>query len=76
MVRGLLIVSVLLFAAVKCGRDGIIDTRGRSGKDAKPCTVTSVAGGALISCPDGSESFIANGSDGAAGADGVDGSDG
>lgn len=40
------------------------------------CSVEQVEGGALITCPDGSEVFVANGIDGQDGVDGLDGQDG
>ena len=40
------------------------------------CSVESVEGGALITCPDGSEAFVPNGQDGEDGTDGMDGQDG
>lgn len=43
---------------------------------AMDCSVEEYDGGAVISCPDGSEVFIASGRDGRDGVDGVDGTDG
>lgn len=46
------------------GRDGV----GRDGKDGSSCTTTQVPNGAMISCTDGTTSFVANGRDGKDGA--------
>ena len=37
------------------------------------CSVSQEANGALITCPDGSEVFVPNGTDGQDGVDGIDG---
>ena len=51
------------------GKDG---EDGKDGKDGTSCTVDDVAGGALISCTDGTEQVVLDGVDGADGSDGAD----
>lgn len=46
------------------------------GENGQPCSVTSVASGAVIKCPDGSESTVNNGQDGVDGQNGTNGADG
>jgi hypothetical protein len=50
--------------------------RGKNGKDSEPCSVIKVTGGALITCPDGSSAFVANGEPGPAGMPGESGQNG
>lgn len=52
---------------VDYNRPGIVGPKGDSGSDGKSCTVTQVANGALISCPDGTSTAILNGTPGADG---------
>jgi hypothetical protein len=66
-----------------CGREGPMGAQGNTGPTGAAgsnCTVTSVAasgiapnGGSLISCPDGTESLVLNGTTGATGATGLQG---
>lgn len=60
------------------GADGksIQGDTGEQGLAGNSCSVTSSAGGALITCEDGSSAFISDGTPGANGNDGADGSDG
>lgn len=46
---------------------------GPAGKDAQPCSVSSTAVGAVIRCPDGSESVVYNGANGEQGLPGTNG---
>lgn len=41
-----------------------------NGRDAAPCTVSSDATGAFITCPDGTSTFVRNGQNGVDGQDG------
>jgi hypothetical protein len=47
-----------------------------SGKDAPPCTTYTTSVGAIIQCPDGTQTLIPNGAQGAAGTSGSDGARG
>lgn len=44
--------------------------QGPAGQDGKSCTVSTVANGALIACPDGTASVVLNGTNGQNGTDG------
>lgn len=69
-----------------CGREGPMGAQGNAGPTGAPgsnCTVTSVAangvapnGGSLISCSDGTESLVLNGTTGTTGASGATGATG
>jgi hypothetical protein len=63
---------LITFLLVGCG-DKIIKT---VTEPSQPCTVTQVAEGALITCPDGSQSVVYNGTNGSKGETGTDGTDG
>lgn len=72
-------VAVLTLSLFSCmhqvdyNRPGIVGPKGETGapgqdgRDGQSCTVTQVANGALISCPDGSRTAILNGAPGADG---------
>ena len=65
-----------------CGADvanqvaGETDEAKTSYIESEPCSTSEVEGGAIITCPDGTESFVEDGSDGANGLSGTDGSNG
>lgn len=62
-----IILGVLLsLTLVGCGQDSF------QYENAKQCTVEQIPTGAVITCPDGTQSFITNGSDGQDGQDGQD----
>lgn len=68
----------LILALVSCGKrvvtlQGTPGLNGINGQNASPCTVESVSGGSLVTCPDGSKSIISNGSDGPIGQVGPQG---
>lgn len=58
------------------GAQGLPGVNGTNGKDAVPCSVSPVSGGALVSCPDGTTSLVTNGVNGVNGLDGINGTDG
>lgn len=61
---------VILFALFQIACSG-----GETKLTTYSCTVAKVDGGALISCPDGSQEVILDGSEGTDGTNGVDGED-
>ncbi len=73
--RPLLIVFVILNLIALfflCACNTYLGTQGATGlpgKDGSSCFVSSVPGGALVQCTDGTSSYIANGSDGQDGSD-------
>lgn len=66
---------VLLLSLIGCGRGpiGPQGVPGPTGASAQPCNVQEVSGGATVTCPNGSSSFIANGATGATGVTGAAG---
>lgn len=56
-------------AAGKDGADGKAGKDGKDGKDGASCTVASLSNGARISCPDGTEVVVLNGTNGVDGQD-------
>lgn len=66
-----LMVAMILATGFGCaGKDGA------DGDDGSSCSVETKADGALITCDDGSTSFVSNGTNGVDGIDGQDGADG
>jgi hypothetical protein len=53
------------------GSEGKTGQRGAAGMEGKSCTVTEEPDGALISCEDGTSTFIANGPQGAPGTNAI-----
>lgn len=64
-----IIIALLLFST-SCSPSWLQGQKGSS------CSVEQLDGGALVSCTDGTEAFIASGADGQDGTDGLNGSDG
>jgi hypothetical protein len=58
------------------GTDGVNGTSGINGADGQSCSMAESEEGITITCPDGSEVFLANGTDGTDGTDGTNGLDG
>lgn len=58
------------------GDQGASGPVGLPGPAATPCSVTAVNGGALITCPDGSQQVVTNGNDGPQGIQGEQGPQG
>lgn len=54
----------------KDGQNGLDGRDGRNGTDASPCTVKEVDNGSQITCPDGSNTLLLNGTEGAQGRPG------
>jgi len=63
------------YNAIKTTDEASKSTNNTLGADGA-CSVSQEDGGALISCPDGSQAFVPNGTNGTNGADGMDGKDG
>lgn len=61
-----------VFALIGCSGGPFVESEVANSS----CSVSSVDGGALISCPDGSQQVVLNGNNGVNGTDGVDGADG
>lgn len=61
---------LMMFSVVSCGYTGVYRYKAQS------CVTYPVVGGSEIECPDGSATFIANGSAGQTGATGAQGSQG
>jgi hypothetical protein len=70
-VVGTVILMVFMFLLTGCGND-----TDRQVLEAYSCSVKQVDGGALITCPDGTQQVILNGQDGSNGVDGQDGLNG
>lgn len=82
MKKALLVLGLVILAgcakernleATLTGRDG---RDGRDGVDGVSCTVSALENGSKISCSDGSEISLYNGTNGQNGSDGEDGADG
>lgn len=75
------LILIGLFVLVSCAdgnrifRDGV---DGKDGAPSAPCTVTAAfdGTGSLITCPDGTSSFVKNGVNGNDGSNGTDGTNG
>lgn len=65
-------------AMITCGTQQVFIRDGVDGTDGSACSVTQDVNGsgALITCSDGSQAFISNGTDGQDGVDGQDGQNG
>lgn len=64
------IISIMLLSIITaCGNNAVV-------LKPTPCTTKAVSNGVSVNCPDGTNSFVANGSDGASGISGSNGSDG
>lgn len=62
----LLFTLVLMFMMFGCGpyKRGGPGEPGKDGKDGSSCSVEALSNGSLISCTDGTSSFVSNGADG------------
>lgn len=70
-----ILLILFLVNAFGCAR-GKQGVSGSTGKPGTYCGVTSVAGGTLFTCTDGTSQFVANPTNGTDGHDGHDGNDG
>lgn len=75
--KKLLTLALASFLLTNCGAGlQIVEPLEETPEPLLSCSVEQVEGGAMITCPDGSEVFVANGTDGIDGQDGTDGLDG
>lgn len=71
MIKKLLTALLVILTLTNCGDTSQEFKPNYVAGPLQSCSVEQVIGGAIMSCPDGSEVFIANGADGVDGLDGL-----